>query len=104
MVQGEHVRRVRAAERGIPLPLACAGVGFILASLLPGGLTGFLGFVAGLATGFVVIGVRVTLDVSRSRRELASAPHARQATSPEPDSRDIHYVVADEPRSQSRVE
>ena len=51
----------------VPLPLALAGIGMILAYALPGGVSGGTGFLIGLGSGFGILFVAFLDYVIRSR-------------------------------------
>lgn len=54
----------------LPLPVACGGVGLILAYAVPGGLTGGRGFLVGLAVGLVLTAIRVIVSFRSAESEL----------------------------------
>ncbi|SRR6266566_7671457 len=55
----------------IPLPLATAGVGLLLAWLSPGGLSGGIGFLIGLIIGVLLVALRAT-QVARRKSHFSN--------------------------------
>ena len=72
-----------ASNNRIPLPLAFAGIGLLVAYALPGGVSGGTGFLIGLALGTASVIVRAIVSSLRSfggdHRMATRCPHCSRA-------------------------
>ena len=67
-VSKHHWADTRSQNR-LPFPVVMAGIGLILAQLLPGGLSGGQGFLLGFLAGILVPGI-ITLSLRLQRSNL----------------------------------